>query len=82
MYHDIIVVVLLWPRSYGKFILIYIYLCNHCLSTLQVCIRILPMGYLFDTTVHKKVCSFVSVRFHWALQNDILDVVFKMVFSN
>jgi hypothetical protein len=36
MYNDIIVVVLSWPRSYGKFILIYIYLCNQCLSTLQV----------------------------------------------
>jgi len=25
---------------------------------------------------------FVLVRFHWALQNDIIEVVFKMVFNN
>jgi hypothetical protein len=51
LFHDIIVVVLSWPRSHGKCILIYIYLYNHGLSTLPICFRFLPMGLSIRTAI-------------------------------
>ena len=54
MYNDIIVVVLSWPGSYGK---VTITADEFFKFEFDFC----PRGYLFDTTIDKKVCSWQFV---------------------
>ena len=78
MHHDIIVVVLSWPRSYGKFIL---YLYNHCLSTLQGLNSISVHGVIYS--IQQCIRKYIRVcLFSLGTPNDIIEVVFKMAFNN
>ena len=47
-----------WSWSYGSWI--YIYLCNQCLSSLMLWVRILLRRGVLDTTLCNKVCQWLA----------------------
>ena len=80
-----------WSWSYGSWI--YNYLCNQCLLTLTVWVRIPLRRGVLDTTLYDKVCQWLVAGWRFSLgtpvsstnktdRHDITEILLKVALNN